>query len=112
MEFNARLWGSLQLAVDAGVDFPRLLVEAALGRRPATVERFALGVRSRWELGDLDHAIALARGHADTRGRSGLRAALAVLLRPAGPRSRWEVLRAGDPRPALHELRAWLHAAS
>ncbi len=35
IELNARLWGSLQLAVDAGVDFPRLLVGAALGETPS-----------------------------------------------------------------------------
>ncbi len=32
MEINGRFWGSLQLAVDAGVDFPRLLIECAEGR--------------------------------------------------------------------------------
>lgn len=108
MEFNARLWGSLQLAVDAGVDFPRLLVEAALGRQPAPVAGYALGVRSRWELGDLDHAIALARGGANAQGRSGLRAALGVLLRPAGRGTRWEVLRPSDPLPFFRDARSWL----
>ena len=31
MEVNGRFWGSLQLAIDAGVDFPALLVAAATG---------------------------------------------------------------------------------
>ena len=31
MEVNGRFWGSLQLAIDAGVDFPALLVAAASG---------------------------------------------------------------------------------
>ncbi len=31
MEINGRFWGSLQLAIDAGVDFPAILVAAALG---------------------------------------------------------------------------------
>src|SRR5262249_42882381 len=31
MEINGRFWGSLQLAVDAGVNFPELLVSLALG---------------------------------------------------------------------------------
>ena len=35
MEVNGRLWGSLQLAVDSGVDFPALLVDAALGSEDA-----------------------------------------------------------------------------
>jgi hypothetical protein len=31
LEFNSRFWGSLHLALYAGVDFPRLLVDAVLG---------------------------------------------------------------------------------
>jgi predicted ATP-grasp superfamily ATP-dependent carboligase len=110
MEFNARLWGSLQLALDAGIDFPRLLIESALGRRPEPVEQYQAGVRSRWLLGDVDHAIALARGGCDAKGRSGLVAGLGVLLRSTGPRSRFEVFRLTDPAPFLHELRDWLRA--
>lgn len=32
IEFNSRFWGSLHLALFAGVDFPRLLADAMLGR--------------------------------------------------------------------------------
>ena len=32
MEVNARFWGSLQLAIDAGVDFPFLLFSTAVGK--------------------------------------------------------------------------------
>lgn len=111
MEFNARPWGSLQLAVDAGVDFPALLVEAVLGSPPGPVPRFAAGVRSRWLLGDLDHALALARGARGFDGRSGVGAALSVLLRPAGPHCRWDNPRRGDLRPFARELRDWLRAS-
>ena len=31
LELNARFWGSLHLALAAGVDFPRLLLDAWLG---------------------------------------------------------------------------------
>jgi predicted ATP-grasp superfamily ATP-dependent carboligase len=58
MELNGRLWGSLQLAIDAGVDFPALMVESALGHPVTPVESYRLGVRSRWEWGDVDHLIA------------------------------------------------------
>jgi hypothetical protein len=47
LEMNGRFWGSLHLALQSQVDFPRLLVDAFLGhpeRRPA---RFPLGVRVR-----------------------------------------------------------------
>ena len=55
IEVNGRFWGSLQLAVDAGMDFPALACELALGHRPQVLQPYKLGVRSRWLLGDLDH---------------------------------------------------------
>ena len=108
MEFNARLWGSLQLAIDAGVDFPGLLVRSAMGRPVEPVRDYRVGVQSRWLLGDLDHALLLARGEVAPDGRTGIGAALSVLLRPAGSGTRWEVLRAGDPCPFLLESSRWL----
>ena len=36
MEVNGRFWGSLQLAIDAGVDFPHLCCQLAL-RRPLDI---------------------------------------------------------------------------
>ncbi|HEY8105395.1 MAG TPA: ATP-grasp domain-containing protein, partial [Gemmatimonadales bacterium] len=61
MEINGRFWGSLQLAVDAGVDFPALLARLALGDDPEPVMSYRTGVRSRWWLGDVDHLIARLR---------------------------------------------------
>lgn len=110
MELNGRLWGSLQLALDAGVDFPRLLVACALGAPPDAAPIARVGVRSRWELGELDHAIALLRGARDAAGHTGLRGALRVILTRTGPGTRFEVLRREDPRPFAHELRCWLRA--
>ncbi len=39
MEINPRLWGSLALAIDAGVDFPRGLLALAQGRLPGPQPR-------------------------------------------------------------------------
>lgn len=110
IEVNARLWGSLQLAIDAGVDFPRLLVETALGRRPDPVRDYRVGIRSRWLLGDVDHAILVALGRSGGREASKARAALRVLASGGGPRCRLQVLRADDPAPFIAELCEWLHA--
>ena len=108
IEINARLWGSLQLAIDAGIDFPSLLVAAFSGARPAPAAAYRSGVRLRSEFGDLDHALALARGRGAPGAPTGLRAALGVLLRPAGPDCRWELLRREDPRPFCRALLRWL----
>lgn len=49
MEVNPRPWGTLGLAVDAGVDFPRLWAEGWTGPPPA----YRAGVKRRWLAGDL-----------------------------------------------------------
>lgn len=108
IEINGRLWGSLQLAVDAGVDFPALLVSALLGEAPPSPPEPRSGARLRWLLGDVDHAIALARGRTDCEGRSGVRAALGVLLRRTGPDCRLELWRRDDARPFLFALGRWV----
>ena len=46
MEVNGRFWGSLQLAIDAGIDFPTLLVKRALGD-PVPARAPRAGIRSR-----------------------------------------------------------------
>lgn len=110
MEVNGRFWGSLQLAIDAGVDFPRLLVAAATGS-PVAATEYRIGVRSRWWWGDVDHLLArLRRSRAalslppDAPGRWG--AIRDFLTVRAGDRE--EILRPDDPRPFLRETLQWL----
>ncbi len=102
MEINGRFWGSLQLAIDAGVDFPALLLDAALGRRPAPVDRYRVGVRTRWWWGDVDHLIARVRA------RAGGREALGAFLAASFEGARNEVLHWNDPWPAVRETFDWL----
>ena len=62
MEINGRFWGSLQLAVDAGVNFPLLLLKMAMGQCETIPENgYRVGVKSRWLLGDLDQLLMRMR---------------------------------------------------
>ena len=62
MEINGRFWGSLQLAVDAGVNFPLLLLKMAMGQCQTIPENgYRVGVKSRWLLGDLDQLVMRLR---------------------------------------------------
>jgi len=111
MEVNARFWGSLQLAVDAGVDFPRLLLQVALGERVAPVSRYTLGVRSRWWWGDVDHLLTRLRRSAEVLGLppgapSRLRSVVDFLALWR-PRDHNEVLRWSDPAPFWRESVNW-----
>lgn len=62
MELNPRFWGSLALAVHAGVDFPYLLYKMAMGEEFDPVLEYNLGVRCRWLLpGDILHFLTNPR---------------------------------------------------
>lgn len=105
MEVNTRFWGSLQLAIDAGVDFPGLLWEVHQGRSPRGPERYRVGQRLRWLLGDLDSLYLYLRGPR-TLGEKGRR--LLEFVTPQLSGLKHEVNRWGDLRPAWFELKRYL----
>jgi len=115
MEINGRFWGSLQLAIDAGVDFPSLLVRAVLGDQVGDPPDWTPGVRLRWEWGEVDHLLIRMRRSrealnlpADAPGRVG---ALLRFLAHIPGRDRCEVFRLGDPMPFAVESLARLGIA-
>lgn len=113
MEINGRFWGSLQLAVDAGVDFPVLLAECALGATPAPVTTWSTGTRLRWWWGEMDHVLARLRRpaaalHLPADVPSLGRVCLDLATAPFRPRDREEILRPGDWRPFARETLAWI----
>jgi predicted ATP-grasp superfamily ATP-dependent carboligase len=107
MEVNGRLWGSLQLAIDAGVDFPTLLVACALHGDAALCSTYRVGVRSRWFWGDVDHLyIRLRRPSTMTTASEATTSrfrAISEFLRIRPGRDRSEVFRWRDPLPFLRE---------
>ena len=62
LEINGRFWTSLPLAIAAGVDFPRHLVELGTSGRVPPIAPYRAGVRCRWWLGDLRHLVQVWRG--------------------------------------------------
>ena len=110
MEVNGRFWGSLQLAIDAGVDFPALLVRCAAGETVPETRRYRVGIRSRWFWGDVDHLwLRLRRNGNGSAGSGGSRlGALLDFLRVAPGRDRFEVGRWNDPLPGVVETLQWL----
>jgi predicted ATP-grasp superfamily ATP-dependent carboligase len=62
MEINPRFWGSLELAVRAGVDFPVLYARAARGDTVRAPADYADGVRCRWMMpGEILRYLSAAR---------------------------------------------------
>lgn len=109
MEINGRFWGSLQLAIDAGVDFPALAMELAAGRPVAPQRDYRVGVRCRWFWGDLDALLLVLLKSRDAlnlpAAHPGRWRSLLSFLRPGSASQREELLRKDDPRPWLLESR-------
>lgn len=103
MEVNARFWGSLQLAIDAGVDFPALLARCAAGESVPECREYRVGVRSRWFWGDVDHLVLRLRA-----GSSRLRAVTDFLRAGLPGLGRSEIWRWRDPLPFAIETLQWL----
>ena len=107
MEINARFWGSLQLAIDAGVDFPYLIYQIATGGAPEPVTEYRVGVKTRWLLGDLDHLlIRLFKSDRKLNlpnSHPGRAATIFNFLKLWQANTRYEIFKLNDFRPALHE---------
>ena len=95
MEINPRFWGSLALAIHAGVNFPWLLYRMASNENFKPVETYRLGVQCRWLLpGDLLHFIFNAR-------RSRL---MHDFFRFHAANTHYDILSVKDPLPAVIKI--------
>jgi predicted ATP-grasp superfamily ATP-dependent carboligase len=107
LEVNGRFWNSLPLAIAAGVDFPRLLVELAVTDTVPSQPAYRTGVRCRWWLGDTRHLLQVWQG--PPRGYPaafpGRLATLAAFLTPRLGTVH-DNFSLSDPLP---ELGDWLH---
>jgi hypothetical protein len=109
IEINGRVWGSLPLAVRAGMDFPRLLAEVCLAGRTAddpAPDHYVLGMRGR-DLGHdllwIGNVLLQRRRYACLPFPSRWRG-LTALLSLLDPSIRPDVMSLRDPLPGLWDL--------
>ena len=109
MEINGRFWGSLQLAIDSGVDFPALLMQTVTGEPFAPQPPYKVGLRERWWWGDVDALLlSLLPGANAARvaGRSKLQA-VREFLKFRAPDLHYDNPKWDDWRPFASETRSW-----
>jgi predicted ATP-grasp superfamily ATP-dependent carboligase len=110
MEVNGRFWTSLQLAIEAGVDFPKLWLSILLGDPLASPLRYDEGVVVRWLWGDVKRFLYVLAG--PPAGFTGtfptISDGIRELFGRQSPGTRLEIWQRNDPWPAVGE---WTEAA-
>jgi protein-tyrosine-phosphatase/predicted ATP-grasp superfamily ATP-dependent carboligase len=104
MEVNGRYWGSLPLALYAGIDFPFYEWQLAHGELPHIPPSYQLGVRMRWTSGDMlrVHSLCTEKNNAVARRfRYRELSRFATDFLPPTHDALWSVV---DPVPAVCEL--------
>ena len=109
IEINTRFWGSLQLAIDSGVDFPKLLFQTTANDQKPIVKpgAYSTGNRLRWFLGDTDSLIISLKRKKQTTFKEKLKVILKFFL-SFQPKNRNEVFRFDDPKPGIFEIKEYL----
>ncbi len=107
MEINTRFWGSLQLSVDSGIDFPWLLVAQHLKLQHTLPTQYKKGQRLRWLLGDVDSLYLYFKSSASIGAKL---KRLLWFMTPDLFNSRHEIDRLSDLKPAVYELKRYISA--
>lgn len=112
MEVNTRFWGSLQLAIDAGVDFPYMLYRMIMDGDVEPVMAYKTGVKTRWFLGDVDNLLArLLKPDSKLRlpeGYPGRLKTAIEFLKFYQTDTKFEVLKLQDMGPFITELTEYI----
>ena len=104
MEINGRFWGSLPLAVRAGIDFPYLQWQVAHGAVGEVPKTYRIGLRMRWTAGEIARLIEIATS-SSTRRRLGYRwfTPIVQAARSFDPRTTSALFSIRDPIPELRD---------
>jgi glycosyltransferase involved in cell wall biosynthesis/predicted ATP-grasp superfamily ATP-dependent carboligase len=104
MEINPRFWGSLQLAVDCGIDFPYLLCKLYNEQEAIQHTKYTHGLRLRWILGTLDHLIISIK-NSPVNAFSNLFIRNKLYIFSNFQNTKFEVCRTDDIKPFFREIR-------
>jgi len=110
MEINGRPWGSIQLPVHCGVDYPRYAIRWYLeGFYPPKMIDYRRNITCRWLAADLTHLENLWQGKPAgwPMEYPSFLASLLKISVPWYPGLRYDDLSLRDPRPGLAGLAKW-----
>lgn len=113
MEINGRFWGSLQLAVSSGVDFPALSMNYYLGKKPDLhPSDYKIGHKLKWFFGIMDHLIIrLKKGELILNLSAETPSRLEVakeLFKPGDANTSFDVYDPEDLNPLVSEIKTYI----
>ena len=115
LEINGRFWGSLQLAIDSGVNFPRLAVQISQNEKIKKNLQFNTRVRTRWLWGDFDSLIMrLFSSHQNENLPPGYPSKMQCFrdfFRLSKINLNFEILKKNDIKPWIYETHRWFKKA-
>jgi hypothetical protein len=105
IEVNGRFWTSLQLAIEAGVDFPRLWAAVLSGEPIDGAPGYVTGKTVRWLWGDVKRFMFILAGPPPgyTGAFPGRWQGMRELFGAQPPGTRLEIWQVSDPWPAVGE---------
>ena len=107
MEVNTRFWGSLQLAIDAGLEIPYILYKNTINKSHTTEKyTYKNGIRLRWLLGELDRLLIMLKSK-DYPTTTVIKQLL-QFLNPTPTNTYYEINRISDIKPFLYELKNYI----
>lgn len=105
LEVNGRYWGSLPVALLAGVDFPRYDWQIAHGLEVEVPTKYRAGIRMRWMAGDIDRLLGvLLRLPADSPTHPSRLRELARFIGDFNPSTKSALWSIADPGPAVSDI--------
>ena len=114
MEINGRFWGSLQLAIDSGVNFPSILAKIAKGEKINPVMDYRVGIKTRWFWGDVDALLTrIIKSNKTLNLPPGFPGRLRMILsflKLWGKDLHYEVEDKDDIKPWLYETKCWFRS--
>lgn len=110
MEINGRPWGSIQLAIASGVDYPRYVVDWYLGgKKPPAEVSYNPRITCRRMVGELTHLENLRHGPPPEWPvpYPSFAGSLLKMAMPWYPGVRYDDMSLSDPRPGMAEISNW-----
>jgi predicted ATP-grasp superfamily ATP-dependent carboligase len=112
MEVNGRLWGSLELAIWCGIDFPTLFVNMITNNEVNAKKNqldYQKDMQLIWLLGTLDHLlIRMKKGDPIFNNFHPKIQAIRSMVPFSSAKNHYDVLRLDDLRPFLYEVKDYI----